>query len=79
MPSRFLISARDSVLNAVLQEMGSAQLDRPARLNVPRCDVMLIGDPLDHETIDPTCHPPTTASRTPLEFSHLLPMPKGSS
>ena len=43
-------------------------------MNVPRCDVMLIGEPLDQATIEPTCHPPTIASSKPLEFSHFLPL-----
>jgi hypothetical protein len=79
MPSSPLISSADKVLKAVLQLMGSAQLERPARLKVPRVDVMLIGDPLDHDTIDPSCQPPTNASSTPFELNHFLPLPKGSS
>ena len=67
-------------MNAVLHEIGSvAQFERPARLNVPRVEVMLIGEPLDHAKMPLTCQSPTMASTSPLEFNHFLPVPKGSS
>ena len=46
MPRSPLISSADSGVEAVLQPVDTAQLERPARLKVPRPEKMLSGDPV---------------------------------
>ena len=74
MPSRPLISSADSVLNAVLHaDRIAVQFERPARLNVPRPEKMLIGDPLCQAKIEADLPAADErVRRSPFEFSHLL-------
>ena len=65
MPNRFLISSAESVLSQVAADRIRAQLDRPGRLNVPRPEKKLNGEPLCQANTDATCQPPTTWFRKP--------------
>ena len=79
MPRSPLISSADSGVEAVLQPVDTAQLERPARLKVPRPEKMLSGDPLCHVRLEATCQPPTKPLSSPSDCNHRLPLPKGSS